>query len=153
MQRIHVVWLVLLFAAHATLADRVVLENGNVLEGRAERRGNEVVVRSALGTLVLSADSVRRIEWQDSEEADFLEQLKRAETVEELLALAVRCRAAGPPGPPSPATVVPPTATVAPCAPATAPDRFIAIVAVFASAPSRRSWIVAFRPGAARSRA
>ncbi|MEM1244902.1 MAG: hypothetical protein AAGK22_00955 [Acidobacteriota bacterium] len=97
MNRIRPFWIALCLASAAsvTLADRVILENGNVLEGRAERRGDEVVLRSALGTLVLQAESVLRIEREASPEAELLEQLQRARTVDELLAVAERCRAAG----------------------------------------------------------
>lgn len=87
--------LCLVGGATTALADRVILENGNVLEGRAQRRGQEVVVHSALGTLAVPAASVRRIEQDTPHETELMQLLDEARTVAELLQVAERCRAAG----------------------------------------------------------
>jgi hypothetical protein len=53
-------------AAHPARADRTILVGGTVLEGKATRKGNKVIVRVESGEITLPADSVQRIESSES---------------------------------------------------------------------------------------
>lgn len=78
------------------VADQVVLKNGNVLEGRAERRPNgDVVVRSEIGELVLPAGVVAKVDRGVTNEETLRRELGAARTASEILAVARRCHALG----------------------------------------------------------
>ena len=55
-----------LSVAEPALADRTILVGGTVLEGKATRKGDKVVVRLESGEITVPADSVERIEKSES---------------------------------------------------------------------------------------
>src|SRR3954463_10286306 len=66
----------LLSAAGAARADEVQLSGGSVIEGRATRDGDTVVIRVESGEIRLSADAVQRIKKSDA--SDDVAQRRRA---------------------------------------------------------------------------
>ncbi|MFI5307007.1 MAG: hypothetical protein ACHQ53_06635 [Polyangiales bacterium] len=66
MSRIAIVSLVLALSAGVARADTVHLVGGNVIDGKAERKGDKVVVELESGEVTLPAESVEKIERSDS---------------------------------------------------------------------------------------
>src|SRR4029077_2055128 len=82
-----------MLASHAS-ADRVHLVGGNVIEGKATRSGDKVIVELESGQVVLPADSVQRIEAAESDVQRFearYAKLARGD-VKGMMALADFCR-------------------------------------------------------------
>lgn len=84
----------LLAAAGVAHADEVHLQGGSVIEGRATRDGDTVIVRMESGEIRLPADSVQRID--KSEASDAIAQRRRAalapRDVRGRIELAAYCR-------------------------------------------------------------
>lgn len=78
-------------------ADDVHLDNGEVIEGRATRAGDKVVIELESGTISLSADSVKRIHKRESNVERFERAYKSlpADAVAERMQLANYCRDRG----------------------------------------------------------
>jgi hypothetical protein len=93
-------WITLLIAgslccvADGARADRVILATGSVLEGKATRVGEKVVVEVEAGRLTLSAGSVARIEPGEAptEKVDERAQALAPNDVDGLIKLADYCR-------------------------------------------------------------
>ncbi len=86
------VFCVCCLVAGAAHADRAVLRNGQVLEGRVRTlSGGEVEIRSELGVLVLPAASIARVEHSVTLEEKVRGRLRADLTVSELWALAQEC--------------------------------------------------------------
>lgn len=83
-----------LLLAAPTRADDIYLDNGEMIEGKATRRGDKIEIEMGSGRLTLSADSVRRIESRESSVQRF-ERLYSALTpndVDKRMQLAEFCR-------------------------------------------------------------
>lgn len=87
----------LLAAAPPARADEILLANGRKLEGRAEKLGDEVIVRAAGGEIRLAAKEVARITPGPTREDLYRERLAKTDAKDSaaLLALADWCRDQG----------------------------------------------------------
>lgn len=94
MLRALVLGCVLCSGAPLVAADDVHLDNGEVIEGRATRSGDKVVVELESGQISLSADSVKRIDKRESsvERYEKLYQKLPPHAVVERMRLADYCR-------------------------------------------------------------
>ena len=85
---------VLFGSAPLVAADDVHLDNGEVIEGRAKRSGDKVVIELESGQISLSADSVKRIDKREStvERYEKAYQKLPHDAVNERMQLANYCR-------------------------------------------------------------
>ena len=85
---------VLFAGAPLVAADDVHLDNGEVIEGRATRAGDKVVIELASGQISVSADSVKRIERRESSVERYQKAYDKLspEAVSERMKLADYCR-------------------------------------------------------------
>jgi hypothetical protein len=94
MHRVASITAVLWLFSAAAQADQVHLVGGNVIEGKAERHGDKVVVLLESGEVTLPSDSVERIERSESTVQRFeaMSAKLRPGDVKALMALADFCR-------------------------------------------------------------
>jgi len=92
--RLLVLSCVLLSGAPLAAADDIHLDNGEVIEGRATRSGDKVVIELESGQISLSADSVKRIDKRESsvERYEKAYQKLPPDAVAERMKLANYCR-------------------------------------------------------------